>query len=68
MPKKTDSATLYSLCRDCGMELYPKAGKNKMKAITVHQGTCGRCGAVKVTLIPIRDWKYASGLPGYDWD
>lgn len=58
----------YSLCEDCGDELYPRADKKKMIAITVSIGTCGRCGTNKKYLIPIRDWKYASGYPGYMWD
>lgn len=51
----------YSLCGTCGDKLFPNADKSKMTGITVHQGTCPRCGLTKEWLVPISDYEYAMG-------
>lgn len=51
----------WRVCSPCGEILYPKADKNKMIGITVSQGTCPRCKKKKKWLIPISDYRHATG-------
>lgn len=67
MVQLTDDTMGY-LCFVCGYKKYPKTDKNKMDGITIMFGDCPVCGKKEVALVPIRDFEYASGVPGRMWD
>jgi hypothetical protein len=58
----------YWICRSCASKEFPHADPLKMRGITCVLDTpCGYCG--KTTAVcPVRDYEYASGKPGVDWD
>ena len=56
-----------TLCEPCGRYMFPHADKKKMDGITLIKGKCPRC-THEAYLVPIRDWMYASDLPGLMWD
>ena len=55
------------LCEPCGNYFFPVIDERRMRGITVQMGKCPRCKNT-ATLIPIRDFEYASGYPGVMWD
>jgi hypothetical protein len=56
-----------TLCEACGRYMFPQADKKKLTGITVIHGKCPRCNN-HAFLIPVRDFMYASGLPGLMMD
>jgi hypothetical protein len=55
------------LCEACGRHLFPDRDDGRLSGITVIKGKCPRCHNT-ATLIPVRDWMYAAGVPGVMWD
>jgi hypothetical protein len=55
-----------AICWNCGSKEFHNIDNSKMEGITMYIGICPRCGKT-ATLIPIRDFEYATGLTNV-WD
>ena len=60
---------IHAICDACGSKFYPEQDhiEGRLEGITVAEGTCDICAAEGMT-IPVRDFEFAIGTPGYDWD
>lgn len=58
----------WHMCEKCGFKEYPNADKKLMNGITVMYGTCPVCKQKGVTLIPRRDFRFATTNDSELWD